>query len=65
MVVDSVSDVTNLTPEQVRPTPDMGGSLSADYITGLGTLGDRMLILIDIAGLMSSVELLGQERLAA
>jgi purine-binding chemotaxis protein CheW len=65
MVVDSVSDVTNFTPDHVRPAPDMGSSLGTDYITRLGTLHDRMLILTDVVELMSSVELLGQERLAA
>ena len=66
MVVDSVSDVTNLTAEQILPAPDTGSALSADYLTGLGTLDERMLILVDIVGLMSSSELLGfEERLAA
>jgi purine-binding chemotaxis protein CheW len=65
MVVDSVSDVTNLTAEQVRPAPDLGSALGADYLTGLGTLDERMLILIDIVALMSSTELLGfEDRLA-
>ncbi|MFC5459271.1 chemotaxis protein CheW [Massilia niabensis] len=59
MVVDSVSDVTNLTNEQIRPAPDLGGALSADYLTGLGTLDERTLILVDIVALMSSAELLG------
>ena len=59
MVVDSVSDVTNLNAEQIRPAPEMGGGLSADYLTGLGTIDERMLILVDIVRLMSSVEFLG------
>lgn len=66
MVVDSVSDVTNLTAEQIRPAPDMGSALSADYLTGLGTIGERMLILVDILALMSSTELFGfNDRIAA
>lgn len=59
MVVDSVSDVTNLTAEQIRPAPELSGALSAEYLTGLGTINERMLILVDIVRLMSSVELLG------
>lgn len=66
MVVDSVSDVTNLTVDQIRPAPDMGGALSGDYLTGLGTVGDRMLILLDIVRLMCSTDLLGRaDKLAA
>jgi purine-binding chemotaxis protein CheW len=54
MVVDSVSDVTMLTPEQIKPAPEMGSVLDTDYLIGLGTLDDRMLILVDIDKLMSN-----------
>ena len=57
MVVDSVSDVTTLTPEQVKPAPEMGTAFNSDYITGLGTIDERMLILMDIDKLMSSGEM--------
>ena len=57
MVVDSVSDVITLTPEQVKPAPEMGSVLDTDYLIGLGTLDDRMLILVDIDKLMTSAEM--------
>lgn len=57
MVVDSVSDVIELGPEQIKPTPEMGSAMNTDYITGLGTLNDQMLILVDIEKLMSSEEM--------
>ena len=57
MVVDGVSDVVALTPEQIRPTPEMGAALNTDYITGLGTVNDQMLILVDIEKLMGSEEM--------
>ncbi|QYF94945.1 chemotaxis protein CheW [Massilia sp. PAMC28688] len=57
MVVDSVSDVTTLTPEQVRPAPEMGAAFDANYMMGLGTVDERMLILLDIDKLMSSSEM--------
>ena len=57
MVVDSVSDVTTLLPEQVRPAPEMGTTFSSDFLIGLGTLEERMLILVDIDKLMSSPEM--------
>lgn len=65
MVVDSVSDVITLPPEQVKPAPDMGSVLNTDYLIGLGTLDERMLILIDIDKLMSSAEMGLLEQLAA
>lgn len=57
MVVDSVSDVITLTPEQVKPAPEMGAVLDADYLIGLGTLDDRMLILVDLEKLMTSEDM--------
>jgi purine-binding chemotaxis protein CheW len=57
MVVDSVSDVIALTKNQVKPAPDMGSALNTDYVIGLGTIDERMLILIDIDKLMSSAEM--------
>lgn len=57
MVVDSVSDVTTLTGEQIRPAPEMGTVFSSNYLIGLGALDQRMLILIDIDKLMSSEEM--------
>jgi len=57
MVVDSVSDVITLAPEQIRPAPAMGAALDTDYLVGLGTQGERMLILVDIERLMSSEEM--------
>jgi len=57
MVVDSVSDVISLTADQIKPAPDMGGALNTDYLVGLGTIDERMIILVDIDRLMSSEEM--------
>ena len=65
MVVDSVSDVITLLQEQVKPAPEMGGALNTDYLIGLGTLDERMLILVDIDKLMSSAEMGLIEKIAA
>lgn len=52
VVVDGVSDVITLADEQVRPTPGLGSVIETQYIMGLGTVDERMLILIDIEKLM-------------
>ncbi|OGB23176.1 MAG: chemotaxis protein CheW [Burkholderiales bacterium RIFCSPLOWO2_02_FULL_57_36] len=57
MVVDSVSDVITLAPDQIKPAPEMGAAFNTDYLVGLGTLDERMLILVDIDKLMSSAEM--------
>jgi purine-binding chemotaxis protein CheW len=57
MVVDSVSDVIALPAEQIKPAPEMGSAFNTDYLIGLGTIDERMLILVDIDKLMSSDEM--------
>jgi purine-binding chemotaxis protein CheW len=61
MVVDSVSDVLELAPGQIKPAPEFSGAIDAGYITGLGTIkhGDveRMLILMDIEQMMSAPDM--------
>jgi purine-binding chemotaxis protein CheW len=54
IVVDSVSDVIALSADQIRAAPEFSGELDSDYITGLGTVAERMLILVDIEKLMTS-----------
>ncbi|MDH6162259.1 purine-binding chemotaxis protein CheW [Leclercia adecarboxylata] len=57
IVVDGVSDVLSLTAEQIRPAPEFAVTLSTEYLTGLGALGDRMLILVNIEKLLNSDEM--------
>jgi purine-binding chemotaxis protein CheW len=57
IVVDGVSDVLSLASEQIRPAPEFAVTLSTEYLTGLGALGDRMLILVNIEKLLNSDEM--------
>ncbi len=57
IVVDGVSDVMALSPEQIRPAPAMGTLMETDNLIGLGTLEDRMLVLVDIEKLMTSPDM--------
>ena len=68
MVVDGVSDVIELKGDQIKPAPEFGAALDAQYLQGLGTLDERMIILVDIEKLMSirEMELIeSAERVAA
>ena len=56
-VVDSVSDVLELAKDAIRPAPEMASAVDASFITGIGSVGERMLILMDIEGLMASQEM--------
>ena len=57
IVVDGVSDVISLEADQMRPTPEFGSVVDTEYIMGLGTVDERMLILIDIEKFMASGEM--------
>lgn len=56
-VVDAVADVVNLLEEQIKPSPQFEASIDSRFITGLATLGDRMLIVMNMETLMSQTEL--------
>ncbi|WP_110665494.1 chemotaxis protein CheW [Salinicola halophilus] len=57
IVVDGVSDVMSLTQEQIKPAPEFGVTLSSDYLNGIGSLDDRMLVLVDIEKLLTHEEM--------
>jgi purine-binding chemotaxis protein CheW len=56
-VVDSVSDVLELARDQINPAPEMSTTVDTTFITGIASVGDRMLILMDIESLMSSADM--------
>ncbi len=57
MVVDGVSDVVTLPTGQIKPAPEFGSSINAEYITGIGTVNEQMLILTDIERLIGSADM--------
>lgn len=57
VVVDSVSDVLTLQPDQIRPAPSFSASLDTRHVVGLGAIEERMLILVDIEKLMRGADM--------
>ena len=57
VVVDGVSDVITFTPEQLRPVPEFSSTIASDHLLAIGSVGDRMLILLDIKKLMNSPDM--------
>ncbi|NQD36598.1 chemotaxis protein CheW [Permianibacter sp. IMCC34836] len=57
IVVDGVSDVLALKAEQIKPAPQFSSTVNTSYIDGLGTIDDRMIILLDIEGLLASADM--------
>ena len=58
-VVDAVADVVSLAPDVIKPAPqfERQGSVDPAFVTGIASLGDRMLIMMDIEALLSSAEI--------
>lgn len=48
LVVDAVADVYRLDTEEVQPPPEMGSGVHTDFVRGLATVGDKMVILLEV-----------------
>ena len=57
VVVDGVSDVIQLSSDNLHAAPEFGSILDTRYIVGLGTVENRMIIVVDIEKLMTSAEM--------
>jgi purine-binding chemotaxis protein CheW len=57
IVVDGVSDVLDVKASEVKVKPDFGAAVNTDFINGLATVGDNMVMLLDIDKLMNTDEI--------
>jgi len=54
LVVDAVSEVYNLPEEAIGDTPDLGSAISTNFVKGLATVDEKMIILLDIDRLINA-----------
>ena len=52
LVVDAVSDVLNITKEQIENTPDIGGEIDTSFFQGMGKIGEKLVLLLNIDRLL-------------
>lgn len=57
IVVDSVSEVLNITEDQIEPAPSFGTSLDSEYILGMAKLENGVKILLDINKVLGADEM--------
>jgi purine-binding chemotaxis protein CheW len=57
IVVDGVSDVYNMPDEQIKPSPDFGTAVETDFVKGLASVNEKMVIILDIDHMLNSREL--------
>ncbi|WP_219135313.1 chemotaxis protein CheW [Janthinobacterium sp. UMAB-60] len=65
IVVDRVADVVPLAPAQIKPPPQLHGSAMAGHVTAIGSLDERMLIVLDMDSLLSGLGVQATGKLAA
>jgi purine-binding chemotaxis protein CheW len=56
MVVDSVQEVLHINRKDIEPAPEAARGQHAGFITGMGKVGDRLIILIDSSMILSQQE---------
>lgn len=57
ILVDSVSAVLEIAPEDIEPPPGFGARIRTDFIAGMGKVNDRFVILLDVARVFSIEEI--------
>jgi purine-binding chemotaxis protein CheW len=57
LIVDAASEVLRLPPNAVEPPPPMISGIGVEYITGVGKLGDQLLVLLDLAKVLHPEDL--------
>jgi purine-binding chemotaxis protein CheW len=53
MIVDSVSDVSNIPVSTIQETPQFTSKIETDYIEGIVRIGDSLVILLDVNRIVS------------
>lgn len=57
LIVDEVSEVLKLNPDNIEPPPEMVNSVGVEYITGIGKLEDKIILLLDLGRVLSAGEI--------
>ena len=57
LIVNSASEVLKLSPSEIAPPNSVFLDGEVDYVTGVGKLGDRLIILLDLNKVLKSGEL--------
>lgn len=63
LIVDEVSEVVSIEAENIEPAPDLGASVDAAYLLGMGKIGEKVVMLLDL-GCIIDVDTLAQHTFA-
>ena len=65
IIVDAVSDVYDVSENEIKAAPEFGSVISTEFVRGLATVEDKMVIVLDIDQLLNSNELAIVENLTS
>jgi purine-binding chemotaxis protein CheW len=57
ILVDDVSEVLNITADQIEPPPSFGAMIATDFILGMGKVGQKVVMLLDIDRVLSATQI--------
>ena len=64
IIVDEVSEVLEISAEQIEPTPTFGTSIDTGFILGMGKVGEKVIIILDIDRVLTGDEIATLEKVA-
>ena len=57
VIVENVSEVLELAPSEIEPAPSFGGDIRSEFLSGVGKIGTRFVILLDVNHVLTTDEL--------
>jgi purine-binding chemotaxis protein CheW len=57
LLVDSASEILKVSEDSIEPPPGLISAIGAEYVTGVGKLKDKLIVLLDVARLLSPEEM--------
>ena len=53
IMVDAVNEVLDIAPRDIDPAPSFGGTVRTDFLRGMGKIGDKFIILLEVDNVIS------------
>ena len=57
LIVDEVSEVVDIAAEQIEPPPSFGSAVDTAFILGMGKVGEKVVMLLDVDCVLSGEEM--------
>lgn len=54
IIVDAVSDIVTIGPDNVQPLPDVGDVSATGFLEGIATIDDRLIMILDLGRLVET-----------